>query len=184
MSKEELMLIAAIVAIVCFMGMAAIAVVLFLWFKKKKAAEQGQIEGLNVGTAPSPPPAKGVESNYVAFTPPPASSPINHAPAERPKQGSPSLNENQTIDLEPHPLANHVPEFDAIEPMSQPFPKADIDNIVPQAPIDTLDSDPMTDLDAGIRDVLADMGIDEDEIDEIGENDATVLMQRPSRPKG
>ena len=43
-------------------------------------------------------------------------------------------------------------EFDAIEPMSEPFLKSNIDDIVPQAPIDTLNLDPMTEVEGDTKD--------------------------------
>lgn len=178
-SSGELMIILVIVAIICFIGAAAMAVVLFIWYRKKQAADQAQ-NAINT----APPPQDEPDASYAAFAPPPASSPIAQGTNQVPEPESNANYNQQTIDLEQPPLSDHVSEFDAIEPMSQPFPKSEIEDIVPQAPLDTLDADPMTDVDAEVRKALSEMDIDVGEIDEIGENDATVLMQRPSRPKG
>ena len=166
------MIILVIVAIFCLIGAAAISVVLFIWYRKKQAAEQAHNTLHTAPAQTTSPTQEEPVANYAAFAPPPSSSPVAQQSSH--PQNDSDYNQ-QTIDLVQPPLSDHISELDAIEPMSESFPKSEIEDIVPQAPLDTLDADPMTELES-------ELNTQPDE-DEIGENDATVLMQRPSRPE-
>ena len=175
-SQEEMLIIAVIVAVCCMIGAIALSAVIFLWYRKSKAAKQALAQKHAAASGQNSAAQEAQASGYAAFSPPPSSSPIGHqAEANAATSSSDSSYDHQGINMEQPPLSDHVSEFDAIEPMSEPFPKSNIDDIVPQAPIDTLDLDPMTE-------VEGDTKAPENE-GEIGENDATVLMQRPSRPQ-
>lgn len=175
-SQEELLVIAGIVAIFCFVGVIALSAVIFIWYRKSKLATQAQVQSQSATPNQTTTSQGNQDTAYSDFAPPPSASPDSHHTEPTTKTSkTDSSYDHQTIDLKPPPLSDHVSEFDAIEPISEPLPQNSIDDIVPQAPIDTLDFDPMTTVDSNASDT--------EQEDEIGENDATVLMQRPSRPQ-
>lgn len=117
-SQGELLIIAGIIAMLCFIAMTGILVLLIWWFKYKTNVASNQFKQAQTAepVAKSEKDEKN-EPDYSAFAPQrsPEKKEVNSTlKPEEPIPFSPQT----TIDLEQPPLSDHPQENDSAEPMT------------------------------------------------------------------